>query len=232
MIELKNICRDFRVGDEIVHALKDVNQVIEAGEYASIMGPSGSGKSTLLNVLGLLDTPSSGEYWLDGRDVAHLSDDELATTRQAVIGFVFQSFHLIPRMTALENVELPMVLAGMKPARRRERAKEMLDKTGLSDRMTHRPDQLSGGQRQRVAIARSIVMKPSVLLADEPTGNLDSHSGQEVLDILEDLHVSGLTLILVTHDPSIGARSHLRLRMMDGEISAERNPDVKSNAAV
>jgi putative ABC transport system ATP-binding protein len=232
MIELKNICRDFRVGDEVVHALKDVNQVIEAGEYASIMGPSGSGKSTLLNVLGLLDTPSSGEYWLDGRDVAHLSDDELATTRQAVIGFVFQSFHLIPRMTALENVELPMVLAGMKPARRRERAKEMLDKTGLSDRMTHRPDQLSGGQRQRVAIARSIVMKPSVLLADEPTGNLDSHSGQEVLDILEDLHVSGLTLILVTHDPSIGARSHLHLRMMDGEISAERNPDVNINAAV
>ncbi len=225
MIEFKNICREFHVGDEVVHALKNVSQVIEEGEYASIMGPSGSGKSTLLNVLGLLDTPTSGEYWLNGNDVSHLSDDELAATRQAVIGFVFQSYHLIPRLTALENVELPMVLASMRPSKRRARAEEMLIKTGLEDRMLHRPDQLSGGQRQRVAIARSIVMRPKVLLADEPTGNLDSHSGKEVLDILEDLNEDGLTLILVTHDPSIGARSHLRLRMMDGEISAERNPD-------
>ncbi|MBT4161792.1 MAG: ABC transporter ATP-binding protein [Gammaproteobacteria bacterium] len=222
MIRFENICRDFKVGDETVHALKNVNQHIETGEYASIMGPSGSGKSTLLNVLGLLDTPSSGHYWLNGRDVSQLNDDDLAETRQEVIGFVFQSFHLIQRMTALENVELPMVLAGMAPEERRDRASQMLFKTGLEDRMTHRPDQLSGGQRQRVAIARSIVMEPKVLLADEPTGNLDSQSGKEVLDILEGLHAEGLTLILVTHDPVIGQRSNLHLRMTDGVIHAER----------
>ena len=227
MIRFENICRDFKVGDEIVHALKDVNQHIEAGEYASIMGPSGSGKSTLLNVLGLLDTPSSGRYWLNGRDVSELIDDDLAATRQEIIGFVFQSFHLIQRMTALENVELPMVLAGIAPAERRDRASEMLCKTGLEDRMTHRPDQLSGGQRQRVAIARSIVMEPKVLLADEPTGNLDSQSGKEVLDILEGLHAEGLTLILVTHDPVIGQRSHLHLRMTDGVIHAERRREQR-----
>ena len=227
MIRFENICRDFKVGDEIVHALKDVNQHIEAGEYASIMGPSGSGKSTLLNVLGLLDTPSSGRYWLNGRDVSELTDDELAATRQKFIGFVFQSFHLIQRMTALENVELPMVLAGVAPAERRDRASQMLCKTGLEDRMTHRPDQLSGGQRQRVAIARSIVMEPKILLADEPTGNLDSQSGKEVLDILEGLHAEGLTLILVTHDPVIGQRSHLHLRMTDGVIHAERRREQR-----
>ncbi len=222
MIRFENICRDFKVGDETVHALKDVNQHIEAGEYASIMGPSGSGKSTLLNVLGLLDTPNSGHYWLNGRDVSKLPDDDLAATRHEIIGFVFQSFHLIQRMTALENVELPMVLAGIAPAERQDRARQMLCKTGLESRMSHRPDQLSGGQRQRVAIARSIVMEPKVLLADEPTGNLDSQSGKEVLDILEGLHADGLTLILVTHDPVIGQRSHLHLRMTDGIIKAER----------
>ena len=219
-IQLQNICRDFHVGDEIVHALKNVNQTIESGEYVSIMGPSGSGKSTLLNVVGLLDTPTAGHYWLDGRDVAGLEDDELAATRQAVIGFVFQAVHLIPRMTALENVELPMVLAGIRPRERRVRARDVLGKTGLADRMSHRPDQLSGGQRQRVAIARSMVMQPKVLLADEPTGNLDTQSGKEVLDILEGLNARGLTLILVTHDPEIGQRSRLRLQMRDGEISS------------
>jgi len=218
MIRLEQICRDFRVGDEVVHALKDVNLEIEAGEYASIMGPSGSGKSTLLNVLGLLDTPTSGHYWLDGRDVSGLGDDELAATRQKVIGFVFQSFHLIQRMTALENVELPMVLAGIRPRERRESAREILIKTRLGDRMNHRPDQLSGGQRQRVAIARSMVMQPKVLLADEPTGNLDTQSGNEVLEILEALNADGLTLITVTHDPKIGQRSRLKLTMEDGEI--------------
>ena len=230
MIRFENICRDFQVGDETVHALRDVNQHIAKGEYASIMGPSGSGKSTLLNVLGLLDTPDSGHYWLDGRDVSQLSDDELAVTRQKVIGFVFQSFHLIQRMTALENVELPMVLAGVATSERRERARAMLSRTGLEDRMNHRPDQLSGGQRQRVAIARSIVMEPKVLLADEPTGNLDSQSGKEVLDILESLHEEGLTLILVTHNQVIGQRSHLHLRMRDGEISAQRKEEASAYA--
>jgi putative ABC transport system ATP-binding protein len=223
IIRLEQICRDFQVGDEVVHALRDINQDIAAGEYVSIMGPSGSGKSTLLNVLGLLDTPTSGRYWLDGRDVSGLGDNELAATRQKVIGFVFQSYHLIPRMTALENVELPMVLAGMQPRERRERARDMLSETGLADRMTHRPDQLSGGQRQRVAIARSMVMQPKVLLADEPTGNLDTQSGTEVLEILERLNADGLTLITVTHDPNIGQRSRLRLRMTDGEIISDRD---------
>ncbi len=222
MIRLENICRDFHVGDEIVHALKDVNQHIEAGDYVSIMGPSGSGKSTLLNVLGLLDTPTSGHYWLDGRDVSGLDDDELAATRQSVIGFVFQAFHLISRMTALENVELPMILAGVRPRERRESAQDMLVRTGLADRMGHRPDQLSGGQRQRVAIARSMVMQPKVLLADEPTGNLDTQSGNEVLEILEKLNADGLTLILVTHDPKIGQRSHRSLQMEDGAIISDR----------
>jgi len=231
IIRLRGICRDFQVGDEIVHALRNVNQDIAAGEYVSIMGPSGSGKSTLLNVLGLLDTPTSGEYWLDGRDVSGLGDNELAVQRQKVIGFVFQSFHLIPRMTAMENVELPMVLAGMQPAERRERARDMLAKTGLGDRMAHRPDQLSGGQRQRVAIARSMVMRPKVLLADEPTGNLDTQSGREVLQILEALNAEGLTLITVTHDPNIGQRAHLRLWMTDGEIISNRNPESEADHA-
>jgi putative ABC transport system ATP-binding protein len=231
IIRLENICRDFQVGDETVHALRNVNQEIAAGEYVSIMGPSGSGKSTLLNVLGLLDTPTSGKYWLDGRDVSGLDDDELATTRQQVIGFVFQSFHLVPRMTALENVELPMVLAGMPPKIRRERAGDMLARTGLTDRMSHRPDQLSGGQRQRVAIARSMVMQPKVLLADEPTGNLDTQSGREVLELLEALNREGLTLIVVTHDPEIGRRTHLHLRMVDGEISSQRSPAAEDGHA-
>jgi len=231
MIRLENICRDFRVGDEIVHALKNVNQHIEAGEYVSIMGPSGSGKSTLLNVLGLLDTPTAGRYWLDGRDVSGLDDDELAATRQEVIGFVFQAFHLISRMTALENVELPMVLAGIRPKERRERAQDMLLRTRLADRIGHRPDQLSGGQRQRVAIARSMVMQPKVLLADEPTGNLDTQSGNEVLEILEALNARGLTLILVTHDPRIGQRARLRLRMEDGEILSDQAPGGEATHA-
>jgi len=222
VIKLENISREFVVGDERVQALKQVSLHIEAGDYASIMGPSGSGKSTLLNVLGLLDTPDSGRYLLDDRDVSKLKDDELAARRQEVIGFVFQSFHLIARMTALENVELPMTLAGIKPEERRARASLMLERTGLANRMEHRPDQLSGGQRQRVAIARSIVMEPKLLLADEPTGNLDSRSGADVLDILEELNNDGITLVMVTHDPVIGDRSRLSLLMQDGVISAER----------
>ncbi len=222
MIELVDICREFTVGEERVQALKNVNLKIEQGEYASIMGPSGSGKSTLLNVLGLLDTPDSGKYFLNGSNVAQLSDDELAARRQQVIGFVFQSFHLISRMTALENVELPMTLSGLSASKRRKRAEQMLERTGLADRMGHRPDQLSGGQRQRVAIARSIVMEPRLLLADEPTGNLDSKSGSDVLALLEELNQEGITLVMVTHDPAIGDRSRLSLRMHDGELTAER----------
>ncbi len=218
MMRLERICREFLVGDQIVHALDHVDLDIGAGEYISVMGPSGSGKSTLLNLLGLLDRPTSGTYWLNGRDVSRLPDTELAEQRQTNIGFIFQSFHLIPRLNALENVELPLVLGGHSPRDRRRRAREVLDAVGLSARIDHRPDQLSGGERQRVAIGRAIVMKPSVLLADEPTGNLDSKSGQEVVDILEALNADGICLLVVTHDADLGQRARRRLTMHDGRI--------------
>lgn len=221
MIKLEALSRDFQVGDQVVHALRNLDLHIAAGEYLSIMGPSGSGKSTLLNILGLLDRPTAGRYWLNGEDVSELSDDELALQRQRNIGFVFQFFHLIPRMSALENVELPMILAGQKPGDRHEQARKMLVAVGLEDRMDHRPDQLSGGQRQRVAIARAMVMTPGVLLADEPTGNLDSRSGAEVVDIIEDLNERGITLIVVTHDPDIGSRSRRQLVLHDGRIAKD-----------
>ena len=188
MIELAEIHRDFLVGDQVVHALDDVTLTIESGEYISIMGPSGSGKSTLLNLLGLLDRPTSGVYCLNGQDVTSLSDIEQAQVRNREIGFVFQMFHLVPRLTAAENVELPLILAGMLPERRKTRVADALEDLGLADRSHHKPDQLSGGQRQRVAIARATVTEPRVLLADEPTGNLDSQSGAEVIDIMEDLN--------------------------------------------
>lgn len=226
MIELRKICRDFQVGDQCVHALRDIDLTITAGEYLSIMGPSGSGKSTLLNMLGLLDTPTSGEYRLNGVQVSALKDDDLALTRQREIGFVFQFFHLIPRMTALENVVLPMTLAGISPGQRNERGREVLDFMGLSDRMSHRPDQLSGGQRQRVAIARAMVMKPNVLLADEPTGNLDSRSGREVIDIIESLNAQGITLLVVTHDPELGRRARRKLVLVDGQITTDKRSDA------
>ncbi len=218
MMRLERICRDFPVGDQIVHALDHVDLDIGAGEYISVMGPSGSGKSTLLNLLGLLDRPTSGTYWLNGKDVSRLPDTELAEQRQRNIGFIFQSFHLIPRLSALENVELPLVLGGHSPRDRRRRAREVLDAVGLGARIDHRPDQLSGGERQRVAIGRAIVMKPSVLLADEPTGNLDSKSGQEVVDILEALNADGICLLVVTHDADLGRRARRRLTMHDGRI--------------
>jgi putative ABC transport system ATP-binding protein len=226
VIKLEGLCRDFQVGDQTVHALRDLDLHIAAGEYMSIMGPSGSGKSTLLNILGLLDRPTAGRYWLNGTDVSNLSDDELAFERQRNIGFVFQFFHLIPRMSALENVELPMTLAGHKPAERRAQAKDMLVAVGLADRMHHRPDQLSGGQRQRVAIARAMVMKPGVLLADEPTGNLDSHSGAEVVEIIENLNAEGITLIVVTHDPDIGSRARRRLVLHDGRVARDSGASI------
>ena len=223
MIQLQQVCRHFQVGDQTVHALDQVDLTIESGEFISIMGPSGSGKSTLLNILGLLDRPTLGSYQLNGADVSKLDDGQLAEQRQEQIGFIFQSFHLIPRLNAVENVELPMVLAGRSVRARRERARQVLSSVGLESRLDHRPDQLSGGERQRVAIARSIVMQPNVLLADEPTGNLDSHSSNEVIDILHRLNHEGLSLLVVTHDPEIGNQAHRRLAMRDGRIIGDRN---------
>ena len=221
MMELSGICREYVVGEEVVHALDHVDLKIEAGEYVSIMGPSGSGKSTLLNVLGLLDRPSSGTYRLQGEDVSNLDDNELASHRQQHIGFIFQFFHLIPRLTALENVELPLVLTGAAPRARRERAAAILESVGLKPRLTHRPDQLSGGERQRVAIGRAIVMQPSFLLADEPTGNLDTRSGNEIMQILEQLNGDGIAVLIVTHDAAIGDRARRHLKLRDGKIVAD-----------
>jgi putative ABC transport system ATP-binding protein len=218
MIRLENLCRDFQVGDQVVHALDHVDLEIQSGEYISVMGPSGSGKSTLLNLLGLLDKPTSGSYWLNDADVSSLDDDALAEQRQQNIGFIFQFFHLIPRLNALENVELPMLLAGAPVAARRERAREVLESVGLATRLHHRPDQLSGGERQRVAIGRAIVMKPGLLLADEPTGNLDSRSGEEVIELVEQLNRDGISLLVVTHDREIGRRARRHLTLHDGKI--------------
>ena len=218
MIRLTDINRSFQVGDEWVHALRKVDLSIDAGEYLAIMGPSGSGKSTLLNILGLLDRPDSGHYWLGEIDTVSLSEERRAEARQRMIGFVFQTFHLIPRLTAFENVELPMLLAGIPSTERRDRVQRILQDLGLIDRAKHRPDQLSGGQRQRVAIARATVMRPRLLLADEPTGNLDRASGDEVMRTLEQLNLQGITLLVVTHDPAIGDRAERRIQMLDGGI--------------
>lgn len=220
MIELRDIHRNFQVGDQTVHALDDINLDIAAGDYVSIMGPSGSGKSTLLNLLGLLDRASSGRYFLDGHDVTTLSDDQQASARNRYIGFVFQAFHLVPRLTAFENVELPLVLAGIPPEQRRPRVEQALADLGLDDRSHHKPDQLSGGQRQRVAIARATVTEPTLLLADEPTGNLDQKSGQDVIHILEQLNARGISLIVVTHDAAIGQRARRQIHMLDGRINS------------
>jgi putative ABC transport system ATP-binding protein len=221
MIELAEIHRDFLVGDQMVHALDDINLTIESGEYVSIMGPSGSGKSTLLNMLGLLDRPSSGTYRLNGEDVTLLSDIEQAQVRNREIGFVFQMFHLVPRLTAAENVELPLILAGMPPEERKARVSGVLEDLGMTDRSHHKPDQLSGGQRQRVAIARATVTEPKVLLADEPTGNLDHKSGTDVIRILEQLNERGITLIMVTHDSEMGQRAKRQLHMIDGRLHSD-----------
>ena len=218
MIRLNHISRTFKVGDELVHGLDDVNLDVGAGAYFSIMGPSGSGKSTLLNVLGLLDQPNEGEYLLEGRNVTELSEPEQAEVRREKIGFVFQSFHLVPRLTAAENVALPLTLAGVDHEQRDEQVSKVLEDLGLTARAHHRPDQLSGGQRQRVAIARAVVTEPVMLLADEPTGNLDHHSSMDVIDILEGLNNNGITLLVVTHDEDLGRRAHRTIRMMDGKI--------------
>jgi putative ABC transport system ATP-binding protein len=218
MIRLEKVCRDFQVGDQVVHALDHIDLDIKPGDYISIMGPSGSGKSTLLNILGLLDRPNSGTYWLNDADVSSLDDDALAEQRQKNIGFIFQSFHLIARLSALENVELPLLLAGAPVAARRERAREVLDSVGLAPRADHRPEQLSGGERQRVAIGRAIVMKPGLLLADEPTGNLDSRSSEEVIDLVEQLNRGGISLMVVTHDIDIGRRARRHISLRDGKV--------------
>ena len=224
MIELVNIHRNFLVGDQTVHALDDVTLTIQAGEYVSIMGPSGSGKSTLLNLLGLLDRPSSGTYHLNGEDVTGLDDQEQARVRNREIGFVFQMFHLVPRLTAAENIALPLLLAGVPPEQRNPRVEKVLQELNIADRGHHKPDQLSGGQRQRVAIARATVTEPEVLLADEPTGNLDHRSGQDVIRILEGLNERGITLIMVTHDPEMGQRARRQLHMMDGKLVTDNGP--------
>jgi len=218
MIRLTGISRTFDVGGEPVHALADLSEEIATGEHLAIMGPSGSGKSTLLNILGCLDRPDTGTYELLGRDVSRLDEGELSLVRRHTIGFVFQFFHLVPRLSALENVELPMVFAGVSREERRERARERLRAVGLEGRSGHRPDQLSGGERQRVALARATVLHPRRLLADEPTGNLDSVSGRHVLELLEQLNHDGLTLVVVTHDPTVARRAGRVLVMRDGHV--------------
>jgi len=221
MIKLEQIHRDFQVGDQVVHALDDINLEIGQGEYVSVMGPSGSGKSTLLNLIGMLDHPTSGRYYLNGKDVTELDELEEAQTRNKNIGFVFQAFHLVPRLTAAENIELPLILAGTGPEVRKAKVDAVLEALHLSDRAHHKPEQLSGGQRQRVAIARATITEPSVILADEPTGNLDQKSGHDVINTLEALNQRGITLIVVTHDQSLGDRSHRAIKMIDGRIESD-----------
>ena len=218
MIQLEHIHRYFQVGEHTVHALNDINLTINKGEYVSIMGPSGSGKSTLLNIIALLDRPSAGRYVLNDLDVIQRTDDELAQIRRENIGFVFQFFHVIPRLTAAENVEMPMILAGIASKERKQRVDAALASVNLADRTHHKPNQLSGGQLQRVAIARAMIMQPEVVLADEPTGNLDSKSGIEIMELLESLNKQGVTLVMITHDQVLGNRAPRRIRIVDGRI--------------
>jgi putative ABC transport system ATP-binding protein len=226
LIELAGIERVFLLGDSEVHALHELDLRIDAGEYVAVMGPSGSGKSTLLNLIGLLDRPTAGTYFLEGRDITTLSSVEQAHVRSTRIGFVFQSFHLVPRLTAAENIALPMMLAGVAAIERSKRVAQALDDYGLSDRADHRPDQLSGGQRQRVAIARATIMQPALILADEPTGNLDRATGDEVVRLLEGLNARGVTLIVVTHDAALGKRARRRIGMEDGMVCADTQTEA------
>lgn len=221
MIRLNGICKDFLLGEETVHALAGINLDIEQGEYISIMGPSGSGKSTLLNLIALLDRPSNGDYLLGDRNITDLDDDDLAKVRRENFGFVFQFFHLIPRLTAAENIEIPLILAGVEPGQRKQKVHDSLESFGLTNRADHRPDQLSGGQMQRVAIARATIMQPSVVLADEPTGNLDQATGKQVIELIEQLNDGGVTLIMVTHDANIGKRAGRRIQIVDGKITKD-----------
>jgi putative ABC transport system ATP-binding protein len=234
VIEIDNITKDYVMGDEIVRALRGVSLQIHRNEYVAIMGPSGSGKSTLMNMFGCLDTPTSGLYEFNGKNVAAMDDDELAAIRNREIGFVFQTFNLLPRSTSLRNVELPLIYAGMDPEAREERATQALVDVGLGDRIHHKPNELSGGQRQRVAIARALVNNPSIILADEPTGNLDSKTGEEIMALLEDLHSRGNTIILVTHERDIAAHARRTVHLRDGIIESDEvglMPPMKSMAA-
>ena len=221
LIDIKGIIRNFPLGNEVVKVLKGIDLSINKGEYVALMGPSGSGKSTLMNILGCLDTPTAGTYILNGKDVSALSDNELAEIRNKEIGFVFQTFNLMPRTTALENVALPMVYAGFNKTARTARAEEVLSEVGLADRMDHEPNQLSGGQRQRVAVGRALVNKPSIILADEPTGNLDSKTSVEIMALFDEIHANGNTVILVTHEEDIAAHAHRVIRLRDGIIESD-----------
>lgn len=221
IIEIKNITRDFPLGNEIVHVLKGIDLTINKGEYVALMGPSGSGKSTLMNLLGCLDTPTGGTYVLNGKRVSEMQDEELAEIRNKEIGFVFQTFNLMPRTTALDNVALPMVYAGYSKNDRTERATEVLTQVGLADRMDHKPNQLSGGQRQRVAVGRALVNKPSIILADEPTGNLDSKTSLEIMTLFDDIHANGNTVILVTHEEDVAQHAHRIIRLRDGVVESD-----------
>jgi putative ABC transport system ATP-binding protein len=221
VIVTRNIQRDYDMGGEVVHALRGVDMVIRRNEFVAIMGPSGSGKSTFMNLIGCLDTPTGGEYWLNGHRVSELADDALARIRNKEIGFVFQTFNLLPRASALNNVELPLVYAGVKTRQRREMAAEALRRVSLADRMHHRPNELSGGQRQRVAIARALVNQPSILLADEPTGNLDSATSEEIMSLFEALHHEGQTIVLVTHETDIAAHAQRQIHLKDGRVERD-----------
>lgn len=227
IISLKNIVKNYQVGTQIVRALRGVNLEIKRGEYVAIMGPSGSGKSTLMNILGALDTPSEGEYFLNGTDVSRLPDERLAEIRNREIGFVFQTFNLLPRYTALENVTLPLIYAGISKQERRIIAEEVMEKVGLSDRATHKPNELSGGQRQRVAVARALVNKPSIILADEPTGNLDSKTSEEIMQLIADIHDLGNTIIVVTHEEDIARSAQRIIRFIDGVVESD---ELNTNA--
>lgn len=228
LIKIRNITRDFPLGNEIVKVLKGIDLDIERGEYVALMGPSGSGKSTLMNLLGCLDTPTSGTYELNGKDVSNMIDDELAEIRNKEIGFVFQTFNLLPRTTALENVALPMIYAGASKSERTERAKQVLTDVGLADRMDHKPNQLSGGQRQRVAVGRALVNHPSIILADEPTGNLDSKTSEEIMKLFGDIHKAGNTVILVTHEEEIAENAHRIIRLRDGMVESDTKKEMVS----